>query len=477
MHNLTAQQAIRLGIQHHQAGRLAEAEAVYRQVLVQSPNHPEAIHLLGAIAMQTGQLDLALQFVQRAVAIDPRAHHFRVTLGQVLAALGRFEDAIAAYQGAVAIKPDYANSHFLLGNALFLHGQAERSIESFRRALAVDPNHADALGSLGGALHSLGKLDEAEQTLRRAIQLDPRHAAAEHNLALTLLLKGDFEQGLCHYEARHRATATGVDLSQFTRPQWAGDALSGRRILLHGEQGFGDAIQFVRYAPLVAQRGGRVNLRCRPELVRLFQTIDGVETVISRDLPLPEHDLHCPLLSLPLAMRTTPATIPASIPYLRPLRARRWELPGGELKVGLCWAGLAHHVNDRNRSLAVDSFTPLATVPGIRFISLQKPAQPGPPMPLIDLANDLGDFADTADLIQQLDLVISVDTAIAHLAGALGKEVWTLLPFVPDWRWMLNRQDTPWYPTMRLLRQPIAGDWSTPIRQAAQMLEQRSRRS
>jgi len=261
----------------------------------------------------------------------------------------------------------------------------------------------------------------------------------------------------------------------FTKPQWDGRALEGRTLLLHAEQGLGDAIQFIRYLPLMSQRGGRIIIECYAELQRLFQIMAGRCQIVACGQPLPAFDLHCPLLSLPRVFGTTLSNIPHVVPYLHPdaEEARKWHhrllWQSRLVNVGLAWMGNPAHKNDRSRSIKLARLAPLGQVPGVRFFSLQKgeaaaeTKTPPSGMELVDWTQELKDFADTAGLIANLDLVIAVDTAVVHLAGAMGKPVWTLLPFVPDWRWLLEREDSPWYPTMRLFRQNSWGDWDSVI--------------
>jgi hypothetical protein len=289
-------------------------------------------------------------------------------------------------------------------------------------------------------------------------------------------MRGDFERGWAEYEWRWKLQGIDPANGPFSKPLWDGSDLHGRRILLQGEQGLGDTIQFVRYVSEIAARGGRVLLSSKFELQRLFAHLKGIEQYIPPNEAIPPYDLHCPLMSLPLRLKTTLSTIPAPIPYLQAEArlAAQWReklLSEPNLKVGICWAGSPVHTNDRNRSTVLESFAPLSRVSGVTYYSLQKGAaasqasRPPEGMRLIDLSPQLDSFDDTAAVISNLDLLISVDTSLVHLAGAMGRPVWTLLPFFSDWRWMLDRSDSPWYPTMRLFRQPRRGDWTTPIRQ------------
>jgi ADP-heptose:LPS heptosyltransferase len=300
-------------------------------------------------------------------------------------------------------------------------------------------------------------------------------------MSFRLLSCGDFINGWKEYEWRLKINAR-PSVKEFSQLLWDGSDISGKTILLYTEQGHGDAIQFIRYVPAVVQRGATIIVECQKELASLFQNVEGIKKVISIGEQLPAFDLHCPLLSLPLKFNTTLDTIPAEIPYIKvnPLSTRKWKDKlsddSSKLKVGLVWAGSQSHKDDRNRSFALNTFAPLAQFDNIVFYSLQKEKgseqakKPPEGMKLIDHMEEINDFSDTAALIENLDLVISVDTAVAHLAGAMGKPVWTLLPFVPDWRWLLNREDSPWYPTMKLFRQPSHSDWKSVIHKVAEEL-------
>jgi tetratricopeptide (TPR) repeat protein len=546
---LNPAEALEEAVSHHQAGRLAEAERFYRQVLSGKPNHPDALHLLGMIAIQTGRLDMAIELLRRAVATNPGIAEFQNSLGNALNDKGLFDEAIAAFRQAIRIKPAYAEAHNNLGISLRAKGLLDEAIAAYRQAIRVEPGYAKAHNNLGNALRNKGLLDEAAAAYRQALRLtpafaeahrnlgnalydmgqidecinayhralqlkpdlvearnslgtalrrkglldeaiaayhdafrmNPEYVGAHENLAHVLLLKGDFVQGWSEYEWRWKREAIASQRHKFVQPRWDGQDLNGRRILLYSEQGLGDTIQFVRYAPMVSARGGKVVLECQAELRGLMRGVVGIEQMVSVGEPLPDFDVHCPLMSLPLAFNTRMETIPAAIPYLHADEklSRQWAARLAEPdrpKVGIAWAGSAQHINDRNRSLSLSLLGPLAKVGDIRFYSLQKGAgaaeasTPPEGMKLIDHTAELTDFADTAALMANLDLVISADTAVVHLAGALGKPVWVLLPCAPDWRWLLEREDSPWYPTIRLFRQRTPGKWSEVVDRVAQAL-------
>jgi len=547
---LTIQQVFDLATQHHQAGRLQEAERLYRQVLARQPEHADAMHNLAVIALQVGRNDAAVEMIRRAIVLNPNhseAHYnlgtalqnkgqldeaiaaFRQAialnpnlpeahnnlgnalkdkeqfdeaiaayrqaislspnfpeahnnLGVALKDKGQLDEAIAACRRAIALRPNYAEAHYNLGNALKEKGQPDEAIAAYRRAIALNPKLPEAHSNLGNALKDKGQLDEATIAYRQATALGPNLPEGHHNLSLSLLARGEFQQGWEEYEWRWKCKDFPSPARNFVQPQWDGCPLEDRTVLLHTEQGLGDAIQFIRYLPLVAQRGGRIILECQAELQRLFQTIAGSCQIVARGQPLPAFDLHCPLQSLPRVFGTNLANIPNIVPYLHADAedARRWQhrlaSHSPNVRVGLAWAGSPTHKNDRNRSIKLARLAPLGQAPGVRFFSLQKgeaaaeAKTPPPGMELVDWTEELKDFADTAALIDNLDLVIAVDTAVVHLAGAMGKLVWTLLPFVADWRWLLERQDSPWYPTMRLFRQPRIGDWDSVVTRVVEAL-------
>ncbi|MCH8036190.1 MAG: hypothetical protein IIC53_03595, partial [Proteobacteria bacterium] len=313
---------------------------------------------------------------------------------------------------------------------------------------------------------------EAVASFHKALDIEPDYADAHHNFSLTLLLQGDFPNGFEQYEWRRRTKMCPRRV--FAQPEWDGGPFPGRTLLLHAEQGLGDTLHFIRYAPLVRDLGGRVVIECQKPLADLLGSVAGIDAIVPEGNPLPPFDLHTPLLSLPHLLGTTEATVPTAVPYLSPepgaVEVWRHRVGRGEeLKVGLVWAGSPGHKNDRNRSISLERLRPLLDVPGIRFFALQVGERAsdieavGLQGLIDDISPDLNDFADTAAALSVLDLLISVDTAPAHLAGALGRPVWLLLPFVPDWRWMMDREDSPWYPTMRLFRQPMRSDWLSVI--------------
>jgi Tfp pilus assembly protein PilF len=433
---------------------------------------------------EAGRSDEAERLLYRALALAPASAELHNNLGNTLRSAGRLEGAIAAYRSALALAPGLAEAHFNLALAILRRGDAAGAKQSLRAALKARPGFADAQLNLGYLLEEEGDHAGAIACYRGAIALEPRLIEAHVNLGMQLLLAGRYAEGWIEYEWRLRYPEySGADLAAAAL-RWDGGALGGRTVLLDAEQGFGDAIQFLRYAPLVAERGGRVLLRCAPELAALGGTAPGITAAASRGAPLPAFDVYCPLPSLPLVFGATLENIPARVPYLHaePKKVERWKqrLAGAaaECRVGLVWASQSKHRTAAQKSLTLAALRPLAAIRGVRFYSLQKgeagreAEQPPSGMCIEDLGEELHDFSDTAAVLANLDLVVSVDTAVAHLAGALGRPTWTLLKFAPDWRWLLARADSPWYPTMRLFRQPARNDWELVVATVARELRQ-----
>lgn len=462
--------------QLYHGGNLNRAEQVCRQILQQHPDQREAMHALGVILCRSGQLEAAVAQFERVLQLQPDYVEAWSNLGSALQEQGKLEESLPCYQRAIALKPDYADAHQNLAVALKDLDRLEEAVTHCQQAIALKPDSPDIYYNLGFMLRRLGRLQEAIAQYRKAIALKPDFVDAHKNLGHALLLAGDFPNGFAEYEWRWRQKHWVQ--RPFSQPLWDGSDLHGKTILLHAEQGFGDTMQFIRYAALVRDQGGRVMVECQPELVSLLATATGIDRLIAQGEPLPEFDVHAPLLSLPYLLRTTLDTVPAAIPYLTATATPPPALnrPSSDFKVGIVWAGNPSHQNNRYRSCGLEPFRSLLELPNIRFYSLQKGEAAsefqGQDWPIHDLSTDLQNFADTAAAIAQLDLVITVDTAVAHLAGALGKPVWVLLAFAPDWRWMLDRTDSPWYPSMRLFRQPQAGDWQSVFQQVKTALAQ-----
>ena len=460
-----------LGLALAKQDKLDEAVASYQQALRLKPNYPEAHSNLGNALQEQGRLDEAVASCQQALRLKPdyaEAHH---NLGIVLAKQDKLDEAVASFQQTLRLKPDYPDAHYNLGIVLEKQDKLDEAMASYQQALRLKPDYPEAHNNLGIVLGKQGRLDEAVACYQQAVRLKPDYPEAHWNRSLAWLLMGRFEQGWPGYEWRWKCKEFG-SLPPFQPPLWDGSSLDGRTILVHAEQGLGDTLQFIRYVPSLHQRGGRVILMCQPPLVRLLTRSPGIERLLAHGDPVPEFDVHTPLLSLPRLLGTTLESVPADVPYLEaePQLVEAWRhrlgsYPG--FKVGIVWQGNPKFRLDRLRSIPLAQFAPLARVPGVHLFSLQK--GPGAEQlaavtdrfPVTDLGSGLDDFVDTAAVLKNLDLVISVDTAIAHLAGALGIPVWVALPFAPDWRWLMGREDSPWYPTMRLFRQDKAGDWAS----------------
>jgi tetratricopeptide (TPR) repeat protein len=456
--------------------KFKDAERHYTQAIALKPDFAEAHYNLGCSLQDQKQFAAAISHFEQAIHLRPSLTLAYVNLGNALKAQGRSEDAIAQYERALTVDPKSGDAYYNLATALKDHGRFQDAIAHYQNALGVRPDHSPTHNNLGVLLREQGDLTSALQHFQRATSLRSDHAEAHVNEAMLLLLFGEFAQGWRKYEWRNRVKGSRPPVS--TKPLWDGSNLSGKTILLCGEQGLGDCLQFVRYAPLVKSRGGRVFLMCPAALARLFEGIESIDRVSPEGTPPPEHDCYLPLMSLPMIFDTTLESIPHS-PYLCPPKdeVEKWAKRMSEvkgLKVGLVWAGNSRpdhptaHAVDLRRSTRLEQFAPLAAIPGVTFFSLQK----GDParqletflaFKVIDYMNEVDDFADTAALVANLDLVIGVDTSVIHLAGAMGKRVLVLSRFDGCWRWLLERDDSPWYPSMRLFRQTSIGDWASVI--------------
>ena len=505
---------LRRALRAHEHGEIDKAERLYAAVLHIHPDDFDALHGLGLINYRRGRLDAALALIQAALKADlDRADGFS-SLGLVFHALKQFERALKSYDEGLRLAPGDTELLNRRGVALLELGRPREALDNFERVLAADPDHLEALGNRGNALIKLNRpadalasydealtlapdnaqlltnraaalrrLDrphEAVMSARRALVGRPDFAQARFVEGVAQLTLGDFS-GWRGYEARWGVGFLASHQRSFTAPLWLGEApLDGKTILLHAEQGYGDTLQFVRYAPLFASRGANVVLEVQPELARLLSPLPGVAAVIARGKPLPPFDCHCPLLSLPLAFATELATVPAQIPYVAPadhdVALWRERLPCRRPLIGLAWSGERSHDNDRNRSLRLETLLPLLQTRDVTFVSLQHEVRDEDADLLQDqsavvhIGDRFRDFADTAAAVSLLDAVISADTAVAHLAGAMGKSLLLLLPFGADFRWLRERDDSPWYPTARLFRQPAFGDWTSVVALLRQQL-------
>jgi predicted O-linked N-acetylglucosamine transferase (SPINDLY family) len=462
-----------LGIALAEQGSLDQAIASWRQAIRWKPDYAEAYNNLGVALQTQGLLDEAMANWRQAICIEPDYADAHQNLASALKQQGKLDEAVASYRQTLRFKPDFAEAHLDLGNALKQQGKLEEAVASYRQAIRLKPDFVGAIYNLGNALKEQGKLEEAVTSYQQALHLKPDYSEAHNNLGIAWLLLGNFEQGWPEYEWRYKSKE--LTPRSFSQPLWDGSPLEGRTILLHMEQGWGDTLQFIRYASLIKSTGGRVALACPLSLVNLLSSCAGIDWFPSETSPLPEFDVHAPLLSLPGILKTSLTTIPANVPYLfaDPQLIDHWRRELGEpsalKKIGIAWQGNPTYLLDHQRSIPLAHFAPLARLAGVKLFSLQKGLgreqldAVKDQMDVVDLGSRLDQsgatFADTAAVMKNLDLIVTSDTAIAHLAGALGIPVWIALAFVPDWRWLLHREDCPWYPTMRLFRQPAPGNW------------------
>ncbi|MHC4396954.1 MAG: tetratricopeptide repeat protein [Planctomycetota bacterium] len=496
------------GVTAYQAGQYDRAVELISGAITQNPQIPQFHNTIGVVYKALGRNEDAISAYRQALQLEPDFADAYYNLANALHQQGQCDEAIENYNRAVRLKPDMPEACYNLANALQKQGRNTEAIENYRCAIRFRPDYVKAYNNLAGALKKQGRLAEAltncEQVIRLkpdcpeayynlanvlwdqrqylrsieynklAIQLKPDYPEAHLNLSLAFLLLGRFEQGWQEYQWRQKTELNQAYYQQSCeKPRWDGSAFAGKRLFVHCEQGLGDCIQFIRYLPMVKARGGTVIFQTWKSLVGLFEDFPEIDELVGAAPGArsdAEFDFYISLLDLPGIFETTLETIPAEMPYLyaEPEKTRYWrnrlDEPG--FKVGIVWAGSSQHRNDHNRSCALKHFAPLAVIDGVRLYSLQK----GPAaiqlnnlpedMTITSLGEHLKDFTDTAAAIENLDLVISVDTAALHLAGAMGKPAWGLIPFAPDWRWMLERSDSPWYPTIRLFRQEKWGDWN-----------------
>jgi tetratricopeptide (TPR) repeat protein len=493
----TYHQALRLDPKlwtaHHDLGRCLvklgkkeEAVASYEEAVRIKPDAAEVHNNLGILLENSRKYPEAIECFRRALRFNPHSTETHSNLGVALAGQGKLEDAVASYREALRLAPSSAEAHNNLGNALRALGKLHESLSHLEEAIRVLPSYAEAYNNLGITQLQMGNAAAAIASYGRALELKPDYAEARLNRALALLGQGEFDEGWREYEGRWHGN--GLQKRPYPQPEWAGESLPQGTVLLYTEQGLGDTLQFIRFAPLVRERVGTVILEVPGSLLNVLKPCPGISQFVRQGETLPEFTTHCPLLSLPRIFRTVLETIPAPVPYLTPdpERVTRWQarlrsLPG--LKLGIAWQGNREFRGDRQRSLALRFFAPLATLPGVTLVSLQK----GEGCQQVDevseqffvhnlpgLDEDGGSFVDTAAVMSQLDLVVTSDTAIAHLAGALGVPVWVVLSAAADWRWLRQREDSPWYPTMRLFRQTRMGQWEDVFERIAGELESKA---
>ena len=455
----------------YRLGRYEAASVAGWQLLQRDPRDSSVLNLLALAEHRLGNHHAAVVLMRRSIQSDPENYIFWNDLGNIFFNQGDREAAIGAYQKALQLNQQCAESFSNLGALYYKDGEYAAGRNMLEQALAIRPRYPDALYNLGNVLAAMGKYQKAAARYEQAVRLRPEHGSSHFNLGITRLLLGDMKHGWPDWEWRWRSTQAAFQ-RHFAEPRWTGEMLGGRRILLYAEQGIGDTLQFLRYLDPVAARGGHIVLEVQEPLVTLLQHHPAVETVIAHGKSLPAFDLQCSLMSLGSIFKTTVSTIPPLDSFLKASNRGKTSTPGKPVQVGLVWAGNPAHERDQHRSMSLQALAPLLKVDGVQWHSLQHGS---PANQLIEAAiqsptfagiSNLGSsfhsFADTAQAMHQLDLVITIDTSVAHLAGSIGKPVWIMLPCHPDWRWLLKRRDSPWYPSARLFRQPQPGDW-TPV--------------
>jgi tetratricopeptide (TPR) repeat protein len=465
---------VNLGIVLHVLKRDQEALEAFDKALALKPGDADTLYQRGTALMALGRAQDALEGLDAVLRVMPRHPLVRLDRGLALAALGRHQEAVAEFEAALALSPNNPSAHYNRGISLFGLGHYAEAVAAYDRALLIAADHVKAWNNRGLALQALNRHDEALASYAKALELQKDYADAHFNQALALLTIGEFRRGFEKYEWRWRRSGMPSGRG-YGRPLWLGEyPLERRTILLHAEQGLGDTIQFARYVPMLARAGAKVVLEVQPQLKVLLGQIEGAAAVVARGEALPAFDVHCPLGSLPLALKTEPATIPSLDRYLGADEAHmaKWRARLeclGAPRIALAWSGNPQHVNDRNRSIPLSVFAPLWTTGAMHFVSVQRELRDGDAELLAreprvtQLGTELDDFADTAAVLALVDLVITVDTSVAHLAGAMGRPVYILVPFSPDWRWTLAGESSRWYPTARLFRQPSVGDWASVI--------------
>jgi tetratricopeptide (TPR) repeat protein len=497
-----------LGILHAQRGNYVDAEQVLQRALKLNPDEAGIQFNYGNVLLGLERFDDALAAFGKAAQLNPTLVEAHLNRGNILMLLKRYEEAVTCFDSAIRNNPAFAQAYGSRAHALEQLGRLDEALASCNRAVDLNPGNAEFRASEANILSRLKRHDDALRSIsaalslrrdsaafhynhgniliegnnyrdaiaafEKSVMLDPSFASAHLNEGLCRLLLGDTERGWEKYESRLRLPEY-LDLKRdFAKPVWSGDSsLEGKTILIHAEQGFGDTLMACRYVPLVAALGARVVLEVKPELVRLMEGLDGVFALIARGQAVPQFDIHCPIMSLPRAFKTRLETIPGTVPYLRIPKENidhwRWKLGDSRFKVGIAWAGNPSFKNDRDRSITLRNILPVCSIPGAAFFSIQKDLRAGDAEILsanphiAHLGTELNNFLETAAVMQSLDLIVSSDTSIVNLAGALGRPVWVLLSVNPDWRWLLDRTDSPWYPTARLFRQNKGGDWDSVV--------------
>ena len=482
-YNLMESLFLNLGIKCVNNGLWPEAEEAFRKALELNPDYAQACSNLGFVLKQTHRPEEAEVYLRKAINLNPKLIASYNNLSLILMHTNRLEEAEAVLRKAIHLDANSPDLYNNLGSVLTDAGRPRQAEAAFQQAIKINPSFVYAHYNLGCLLKSAGHLDESETALRRALKLRPNYSSAQFALATLHLLRGQYEKGWELYNAHRMKKASGKATAI---PRWQGEELTGKTILLFHEQGFGDTLQASRYIPQVSTLSQHTVVWIQEPLQQLMRSsFPDIDFYTGKDNPSEHFDYACPLPNLPMIFHMTEQNIPNDTPYLKvseeiinAWRSRLQEKTGASsYKTGLVWAGNPNHHNDRNRSIAIAAFDSLLAMDKIAWISLQAGSEtdnlPECASSLLDFSSDLVDFAQTAGLIENLDLVITVDSAVAHLAGALGKETWVLIPFEPDWRWQLKREDSPWYPSIRLFRQRKPGDWQYPLKKVKEALQQR----
>jgi len=471
------------GVSAYQNNDLTTALQLVLEAIKISSNMPEYYNTFGVILSQAGSEESAVKAYKKAIELNNNYEMAYNNLGNCLQKQNKYAESIEHYAKAIELNPGYAQAYNNIAAAFYKLGNFDDAIENCHKAIEIKHDYAEAYNTLAAAFQSQQKFDEAIECYDKTIEHAPEYAEAYYSRGMLYLCRGDFAKGWPDYQWRLKTAKTKLTL-QNDRTWWQGENFQGKTLLVQAEQGFGDSMQFVRYLPLVKERGGKVIFAEKPELVGLFKNLEGVDDLVDIK-KVAEGDLDCDLyvtlLSLPMFFATKTDNIPAAIPYLfaQDSKVTYWQnkIKTDAFKVGITWAGNPTHNNDRNRSCTLDNFTQLAKIKNVKLFSLQKgtaidqindwPAD----IEMINLGREFADFTDTAAAIENMDMIISVDTSVIHLAGAMGKNAILLLPQEPDWRWMLDRDDTPWYPTITLLRQKQYGNWNSIFQHAAEQLK------
>ncbi len=473
----------RSSVSAYQKGDLKTSLKLVLKAIQINSNVPAYYNTFGVILAQAGREQAAIKAYRKAIELNNNYELAYNNLGNSLQKLNKYDESIQYYARAIKLKPDYAEAYNNIAAALYKLGNFKEAIENCKKAVKLKEDYAEAYNTLAAALQSRQRFDEAIESYSKTLQYAPEYAEAYYSRGMLYLLRGDFAKGWHDYQWRLKTKKTKANI-RHDKPLWQGENFQGKTLLVQAEQGFGDSIQFVRYLPMVKERGGTVIFAEKPELIGLFPNLDGIDDLVDT-AKLTEgnvkYDLYVNLLTLPAIFDTKIDTIPARIPYLSAdaSKIEYWQnkIKTDAFKIGIVWAGNPTHGNDRNRSCTLNNFIQLAKIENVTLFSLQKGSAAEQinnwpqDLELINIGREFGDFTDTAAAIGNMDLTISVDTAVIHLAGAMGKDAWLLLPYEPDWRWMLNRDDSLWYPTISLFRQKQYGNWDDVFQPVAERLK------